>query len=242
MRILLLADIHANRHALEAIREPFDVCLCAGDLVEYGPDPKPVIDWVRAHATVCVRGNHDHGTGQDVPVFGSAGFRYLTMATRPGSVAKIDEADRRYLNRLPTTAMITLGGKKFLIVHATPRDPLDEYTTPDREVWESRLAGIDADYVLVGHTHIQFALDIGRTKVINPGAVGLPRDGDPTVRYAILEDGQLELKSCTYPIEKTVAAVLEDSTIDDRAKRMLVDVYRTGRLVQQPANGHAHSP
>ena len=62
MRILLVADIHANRHALDAIREPFDVCLCMGDLVEYGPDPKPVIDWVRANALSCVRGNHDHGT------------------------------------------------------------------------------------------------------------------------------------------------------------------------------------
>ena len=89
MRILLVADIHANRHALDAIREPYDVCLCMGDLVEYGPDPKPVIDWVRANALACVRGNHDHGTGQDVPVLGQGGFKYLTMATRPGSIAKL---------------------------------------------------------------------------------------------------------------------------------------------------------
>lgn len=240
MRILLVADIHANRHALDAIRDPFDVCLCMGDLVEYGPDPKPVIDWVRDNALACVRGNHDHGTGQDVAVTAQGGFRYLTQATRTGTIAKLPPDDIRYLNRLPTTSMVTLDGKKFFLVHATPRDPLDEYTTSDPAVWQSRLTGIDADFVLVGHTHVQFQLPLGRTTVVNPGAVGLPRDGDPKVRYAIIEDGKLELKSCDYPVEKTVAAVMDDTTIEDRAKRMLTDVYRLGKLMQGQ-NG-VHNP
>src|SRR5919206_520276 len=39
MRILLLADIHANWPALQALDEPHDVCLCLGDLVDYAlPD------------------------------------------------------------------------------------------------------------------------------------------------------------------------------------------------------------
>ena len=42
MRILVLSDIHANWPALAAIDEPHDVCLCLGDLVDYGPDPGPV--------------------------------------------------------------------------------------------------------------------------------------------------------------------------------------------------------
>ena len=239
MRILLVADIHANRHALDAIREPFDVCLCMGDLVEYGPDPKPVIDWVRANALACVRGNHDHGTSQDVPILGQGGFKYLTMATRPGSIAKLSPIDLRYLNTLPTTSMLTLDGKKFLLVHATPRDPLDEYTTNDPAVWQSRLQGVDADFVLVGHTHVQFTLPLGRTTIVNPGAVGLPRDGDPKVKYAIIENGQVELKSCDYPVEKTVAQVLDDDSCDDRAKKMLIDVYRHGRLMHQSTNGVA---
>lgn len=241
MRILLVADIHANRHALDAIREPFDVCLCMGDLVEYGPDPAPVVDWVRANALACVRGNHDHGTAQNVRTVAQNGFKYLTMATRPGTIAKLSPAEIRSLNTLPTTAMLTLDGKKFLLVHATPRDPLDEYTPSDPNIWANRLAGIDADFVLVGHTHVQFSLPIGRTTVVNPGAVGLQRDGDPSVRYAIIEDGRVELKSCDYEIEKAIAAVQDDTTLEDRAKLMLTDVYRYGRLVQSLTNG-AHSP
>ena len=83
MRILIIADIHANWAALDAIREPFDACLCVGDLVEYGPQPREVVAWVRENCVRCVRGNHDHGTAQSVDVFGVGGFRYLTMATRP---------------------------------------------------------------------------------------------------------------------------------------------------------------
>ena len=49
MRVLVVSDLHANPVALAAIREPFDVCLCLGDLVEYGPDPAPCIEWLRAN-------------------------------------------------------------------------------------------------------------------------------------------------------------------------------------------------
>ena len=124
MRILVVSDIHGNRAALDAIREPHDVCLCLGDLVEYGPEPAACIDWVRTHAHFTVRGNHDHGAAQDVPVVGTVGFRYLTMASRRVTVPALRPADRRFPADLPTTALLTLGGKRFFLVHASPRDPL----------------------------------------------------------------------------------------------------------------------
>src|SRR5262249_29466232 len=68
MRILLLADIHGNLPALAAIDERYDVCLCLGDLVDYGLEPTPCIDWVRQKATYAIRGNHDHGVAQNVTV------------------------------------------------------------------------------------------------------------------------------------------------------------------------------
>src|SRR5215218_657012 len=64
MRILVLADIHSNWHALEAVvkSEPYDLCLFLGDLVDYGVEPTPCVDWVRNNAQYVIRGNHDHGT------------------------------------------------------------------------------------------------------------------------------------------------------------------------------------
>jgi putative phosphoesterase len=238
MRILVLSDVHANRAALDAIDEPFDACLVLGDLVEYGPDPAGCIAWARQHATASVRGNHDHGTAQNVDIFGVGGFRYLTMATRGPTIRMLSADDRRYLAELPTSQMLTLDGLRFLCVHATPRDPLDEYVPPDAARWAPLVTGLNVDFVCVGHTHMQFVLDVGGTKVLNPGSVGLSRDGSPQARYAVIENGEVTLKQIDYPIETTVAEVLA-SPFEPKAKQMLVEVYRTGRYVH-PTNGLAN--
>lgn len=235
MRILVIADIHANWPALAAIDEPFDACISVGDLVEYGPHPREVVSWVRANAARSVRGNHDHGVAQNVDVFGVGGFRYLTMVTRGPTIRALGAGDRRYLADLPTLDLFTLGGKKFAVVHATPRDPLDEYVLPDPAAWTARVAGLNVDIVCVGHTHAPFVLQAGKTTVLNPGSVGLQRDGNPLARYAIIDNGEILLKQTAYPVEETIAAV-DASDLDPRAKRMLAEVYRNGRIAV-PANG-----
>src|SRR5437868_977725 len=127
MRILLLADIHANWAALQALTEPHDVCLCLGDLVDYGLEPAPCIDWVRKHAHLAVRGNHDHGVAQNVPVFGRNGYKFLTGVTRLVTRERLGSEDTRYLASLPVSRAVTLDDTRFFLVHASPRDPLDEY-------------------------------------------------------------------------------------------------------------------
>jgi putative phosphoesterase len=229
MRILVVADIHGNRAALEAIREPFDACLCVGDIVDYGPEPAACIDWVRANATHAVRGNHDHGVAQNVEVQGIGGFRFLTAVTRPLSVAAITPAQRRYLADMPTSRMFTLGGKRFLVVHATPRDPMDEYAPPEVDFWKPRLAGLHVDYVLTGHTHQPYALQVNGARVVNPGSVGLSRDGDPRASYAVIDGDEVQLKRAEYPIGETIQAV-EALTPDPTARQMLVEVFRTGAM------------
>jgi putative phosphoesterase len=229
MRILVLSDIHANRAALEAIREPFDVCIFLGDLVDYGVEPGPCIEWVRKNARYAIRGNHDHGAAQRILVQGVGGFRYLTGVTRPRTIQLLSEADRKYLASLPTSLWVTINGKRFFLIHATPRDPMDEFAPPDLEAWTRRLQNIDADYVLVGHSHIQFMLEVGNTTVINPGSVGLPRDGDPSAAYAVITDDGPELKRAQYPIDEAIAA-LYAAKLPEPALQALSEVLRTGRL------------
>jgi putative phosphoesterase len=236
MRILVVADIHGNRAALEAIREPCDICLCLGDIVDYGPEPAACIEWVRANVHHCVRGNHDHGVAQNVEVQGPSGFRFLTAATRPLTVAALTAEQRRFLANLPTSRMLTLDGKRFLMVHGTPRDPMDEYVLADAEDWAPLVAGLNADFVLVGHTHQLYSLEVNGTTVVNPGSVGLTRSGDPRATYAVIDDGRVELKHQEYPVEETIAA-LDGFVSDPRAKQMLADVYRGRGLVARWATG-----
>lgn len=229
MRILVVSDIHSNWPALAAIREPHDVCLMLGDLVDYGPDPGPCVRWAMERAHHAIRGNHDHGVAQNVPVTGEGGYRYLTRVSRPHQWASLAREEREYLLRLPLTRRLVLNGKRFLLVHGTPRDPLDEYVMKDPEVWAKRLRSVDADIVCVGHSHMQFNLNVGRTIVLNPGSVGQPRDGDPRAAYAVIDGGRIELKRVEYPIEETVARI-EATDWPEPAKRIFAESLRLGRL------------
>lgn len=231
MRILLVADIHANWRALKAINEPFDACLVLGDLVDYGLEAGPCLQWVRTHATHAIRGNHDHGVAQFVKVQGRSGFKYLTGVTRQVTQERISAEDRRFLAALPVSKRVTLDGVKFLLVHATPRDPLDEYSIADPDFWARRLTDVDAQVICVGHTHHPYILEVGDKLVINPGSVGQPRDGDPRASYAIIENGRVELKRIEYPVEETVTTVLE-SGLPEPAKALLAEVFRTGGLAK----------
>jgi predicted phosphodiesterase len=237
MRILVLSDIHANWPALAAVAaEPHDVCLCLGDLVDYGAEPARCIDWARRHAAHAVRGNHDHGVAQNVPIQAATGFKYLTAVTRPFTRARLAPADLRFLAGLPVTVGVTLAGRRYLLAHATPRDPLDEYAPAEVEFWEKRLERVEADVVLVGHTHQQYTLTAAGRRVINPGSVGVQRDGDPRAGYAVLDGDGIELKRVEYPVEEAVWAV-EAAGLPGDVKRLLAEVYRTGKLSNGPPRG-----
>jgi putative phosphoesterase len=229
MRILVLSDIHSNWPALAAIDEPHDVCLVLGDLVDYGPEPSRCVRWAMDHAHHAIRGNHDHGVAQGVPVEGDSGYRYLTRISRAMQWPSLDAEERRYLLRLPVTSRLTIDNKRFHLVHATPRDPLDEYVKKEPEKWARRLANVEADIVCVGHTHMQFNLLVNGVVVLNPGSVGQPRDGDPRASYAIIDDGRIELKRVAYPIEETIARI-EALDWPERAKTMMSECLRRGRL------------
>jgi putative phosphoesterase len=185
------------------------------------------IDWIRRHATVAIRGNHDHSVGQRVQPPMGMGLRKLAGETRKQHWNTLSASHLKYLSRLPVSQSIQLGGKHFFLVHATPRDPMDEYLANEPEVWRSRLEGIEADFICVGHTHLQFHLDLGKCQVINPGSVGQPRDGDPRAAYAIIEDGRVELKRVAYDIEAAVRA-LRDAELPPDAAALAETILRSG--------------
>ena len=231
MRVLVLGDIHSNWVALSAVAEaepgPFDACLVTGDLVDYGSDPVRCIRWVRGHATAVVRGNHDHAVAQRVAARGGSGFKSIAAAVRPLHWQVLGREEMKFLARLPVTCRLSVGEKNFFLVHATPRDPMDEYLGEDRGGWAARLEFVEADYVLVGHTHIPFVLDLGKTTVVNPGSVGQPRDGDPRAAYAVIEDGRIELRRVAYDLDAAVEH-LRASGLRDEAFLAAERTLRTG--------------
>jgi putative phosphoesterase len=227
MRILIVADIHSNWQALAAIDEQFDACLFLGDLVDYGTEPSPCVEWVRSQATHAIRGNHDHAVAQRIPARGGQGFKALTAATRPIHWQQLDLQQMQFLGQLPVTKRFELGDLSFLLVHATPRDPMDEYLTHDVEAWRERLEGIEADFVCVGHTHIPIHLELENIQVLNPGSVGQPRDGDPRCSYALIDNGRVSLRRVEYDIDAAVQQ-MRTSGLDEPELSLAESVLRSG--------------
>ena len=222
MRILVLGDVHANPWGLRAVLAdaaaggPVDAALCVGDLVDYGPDPAPCVAWAREQCTACVRGNHDHAVAQRVPPRGGRGLRGLAAEARSAQEAALSPSDLRFLSRLPVTARLTLGGLRFLLVHGSPRDPLDDYAPASGDGWADRLrAEVPAarpDFVLAGHTHEPYTVRVpagpaAGARVVNPGSAGQPRGGDPRASYALITDGVPTLHRVAYDPAGAVAAV-----------------------------------
>lgn len=222
MRVLVLADVHGNLTALDAVlAEPHDSVICPGDLVGSGPEPAACVERIRSAGATTVQGNHDRAIADRLPPGGPEPFRSLSEATLPVAYTQLDDEALAYLRALPLWLSLDLNGSRCLLVHATPHDPLYRAVGPEVTAWAAEVDGVDEETVFVGHTHVQFELGLGRHRVINPGSVGLPLDGDPRAAYAVLEDGAITLRRVEYPIERTIAALgrsgLSTAVIDELA-------------------------
>jgi putative phosphoesterase len=230
VRILIFSDLHANWEALVALQQAEsqpDAILFLGDIVNFGPDPKRCLDWVRTNATAAVRGNHDHAVahGGDAGVNPALLEEFRTMRDYTRQV--LGDADRAWLGELPLSHSLTLDGKRFHLVHAMPSDPLARrlsLVTARQGELEAELAGLDADVLLVGHTHIPGIRKVGDTFIVNPGSLGQPRNGTPDATYAVWRDGELQIHHLHYPYRNTQRKLMMlplDPDVVDRLQGIL---------------------
>ena len=110
MRVLIISDLHANLEAIGALPSDFDRLWVLGDLVNYGPNPAEVIEFVREKAAIVVRGNHDHSVGFDEDPRCSARFRAMAEETRRYTRSVLNEEHREYLRNLPLKATACVEG------------------------------------------------------------------------------------------------------------------------------------
>ena len=236
MRAIVISDIHGNIDVLRALElewghrlASFDRVICLGDLVDYGPDPAEVIDWVRARATDVVRGNHDHAMATGDPCGSALIFLEASVLTRQRLRPILAPGEIQYLRDLPYTRTVTMGAWTGHLVHAAPAEPLHQYVSPDapEQRWVSALDGLIGKTVLVGHTHLPFARPIANGLVINPGSIGMPKDGNPHGSYAIIEDGAVRFNRVRYDPEPMLKR-LGHLDLPEQALNRLVQTFRTG--------------
>ncbi len=234
MRFLIVSDIHGNIAALRAVvtdAGDVDAVIFLGDAVDYGPCPVECVSWVRERAVVAVRGNHDNAVAHGEDSRCSPAYRQMAEATCVLHRRLLGPEDKTFLGRLPIETYFENDGTRFYAVHAAPTDPMFKYLPEDisDEELAQEVAPVEAEVILLGHTHLPFVRRVGGKRVINPGSVGQPKGGDPRASYALWEDGEAVLRRAAYPVEETVktlqAQPLPEMVIED-----LMRVLGTGRL------------
>lgn len=223
MRILILSDLHANMTALDAVIEAatgrWDIAVCLGDVVGYGPDPAAVTSKIRSLATHTIRGNHDKAVAG---LMSTEDFNPVAKAAVDWTRAQLSDDSLKWLADLPPGPLKADG---IVMVHGAFQDE-DEYVFTPSQALEGLLDST-ADITFFGHTHHQggfsyrdsnlevlqirprptesFAalrIEPERRYLLNPGSIGQPRDGDARAAFAIadLEHNTVEFWRVPYDI------------------------------------------
>jgi predicted phosphodiesterase len=232
MRIALLADIHGNPIALDAVLEDMerrggvDEVWVLGDVVALGHAPVAVLERLSALPNVrWVRGNTERYvcTGDRPPPSPDearadpALLQALvevagTFAWTQGAVTQAGWLE--WLSQLPLEQRAVLpDGTRVLGVHASPGRDDGPGLRPDQDqaAWERLLAGCRADLVCAGHTHLPLDRTVDGIRVVNPGSVSNALSPDLRASYAILKAGpagyQVEHRRVDYDREAVVDAL-----------------------------------
>ncbi len=232
MRIAVLADIHGNLRALEAVQRDLrtqtpDLVVNLGDHLSGPLQAAATADALMSERYINIRGNHDRQL-LDRPV----------EAMGPSDRAahsQLTARHREWLAGLPATCSPEQG---ILLCHGSPQNDL-EYLLEDVEPEgvrlahaaqiEQRLANIDATLVLCGHSHIPRIVALPKgALIVNPGSVGLPayddtspcihymETGSPHARYAILDRANQSWRVNLIAVEYDSRAASEEARRADR--------------------------
>jgi putative phosphoesterase len=244
MKIGLIADVHANLHALKAVlgslaAEGVEFILCAGDLVGYGAQPAGAIRLMRERGIPSVCGNYDYAVAHSLEAASqkpsSPRNDAIKRATLRWTCETLPPAEKRYLASLPWMMRFSFDGLHVAVLHAGI-EYLDAWYAPEYPQGLQVLAGrVDADVIVMGHTHRSFVHRVSSRVLVNPGAVGRSLDGDTRAAYAVLDVDSLEVSLRRVPYDlRGAVRMIEKSGMPLEIARM---VERGARRVEQLDDG-----
>ena len=234
LKVAILADIHGNSIALNKVVEDIqsiggvDEYLFLGDFVALGPDPIGVMEQISKLSNArFIRGNTDRYI-----CTGELPWPQFTDVKKDPTLAELHIQIVRSFSWttgavsaagwLPWFKKLTLdmrfilpNGSRVLAVHAAPRT--DDGTGINPNISDEELlklvSGVNAELVLVGHTHLPFDRTVRDIRVVNPGSVSNPFPPDLRACYAILESDKnwykINHRRVDYDREAVIKAVQE---------------------------------
>ena len=209
MKVAILADIHANIHALNAVlvdcqEEAVEHFIVAGDLVGYYYWPKPVVQRLMHDPRFnSIRGNHEDNLAKTLET-AAAAEQYSQKYGSSYDVCRETLCDKelQWLMRLPTSAELKLGDVHFSVHHGSPA-ATDEYIYPDAPAEVLARCHLSPDFTVLGHTHYPFIHCLDGRILLNPGSVGQPRDIGGQASYALINLANRAVRFKRVPFDVT---------------------------------------
>jgi predicted phosphodiesterase len=229
-RCALIADVHGNLPALEAVlehieRRGVDATYHLGDLVGYAPWPDEVVARLAEAGIPGVAGNYDSTVATDADHCGCRAENpqqeALAHESYTWTLARVGAETKARLRALPFRIDLRPGGghhsgPTLRLIHGAPTlNTLywDESRSDDfARKMAGKLGAIEGDAVAFGHTHVPWKRKVDGILLVNAGSVGRPKDGDPRASWAIASwDGTaiaVEHIRTEYDIERAAAGIL----------------------------------
>ena len=176
MLIGFLSDAHGNPFGLISCHnrlrsEGAERIYFLGDAVGYWPHNETILKELLSLKVPCIKGNHDAMLLGLLPI---PEEKEDTYRLKPAALSVSVAARRVMANEWPIKRELTFDGRRILLVHGRPNNPLDGY------LYENDLPSPeetdDFDVVVMGHTHHAFIRSERKTLWLNAGSCGLPRD------------------------------------------------------------------
>jgi predicted phosphodiesterase len=201
--LAVLYDIHGNLPALEAVvaaarDEGAAAWLLGGDYGTPSPWPRETLALLRTlDGATWIRGNGERWIRERPADRPEVGETYEALL--PGPLSQ-EELDRLYA--LPAQA--ELDG--VLYVHGCVERDDDSFGIEPAPEDERRVGGVHDRTIVFGHSHLQFRRSgPAETRLVNPGSVGMPLDGDPRAAWALVKNGEFVFRRTAYDIEAAAA-------------------------------------
>jgi predicted phosphodiesterase len=214
LRIAIVADIHGNRTAFEAVEARVrelapDLVLHGGDLADGGSSPIWVVDRIRELGWPGVVGNTDEmlSRPESFERF-RAGLPQLSAMFQ--TVGEMADFARESLGEERLEWMRGLAGERrdagIVLQHGNPGDcwraPSPDATEAElRELYEP----LRQRTVVYAHIHRAFVRPIAGLTVANTGSTGLPYDGDTRASFLLIDDGMAGIERVSYDIKREQA-------------------------------------